>query len=65
MGPLRQQVQFRVFVYFFLDFCANFGKSYLELGVSHFGEPNFVGFLMSVVFYKNMKCTVSGIFKGE
>ena len=41
----------RVFVIYFLDFLANFGKSYLELGMSNFGEPNFVGFLM--------KCSIS------
>ena len=40
-------------------------NSYLKLGVSNFGEPNFVGFLINVVFDKNMKCTIYDIFKGE
>ena len=50
-GPLTREshasaTTIRVVFISFLDFCANFGKSYLELGVSNFGEPNFVGFLM-------------------
>ena len=31
---------------FFIDFVANLQKLYLELGVSKWGEPNFVGFIM-------------------
>ena len=36
----------RVFVIYFLDFCTNYRKSYLELEMSNFSESNFVGFLM-------------------
>ena len=50
----------------FLDLNACFKNSYLELGVSKWSEPNFVGFIMKcVVFDKNIKCTVSSIFLGE
>ena len=31
---------------FFIDFVANLQKLYLELGVSKWGEPNFVGFIL-------------------
>ena len=34
------------FLNYFTDLNACFKNSYLELGVSNFGEPNFVGFLM-------------------
>ena len=34
------------FVYSFVEFCANFGKSYIELEVSKLSEPNFIGCLM-------------------
>ena len=44
----RGEVDFS-FIYF-LDFVANFKNLYLKLGVSKWGDPNFVGFIM--------KCTI-------
>ena len=46
-GP---DLKFVFSLFVFLDFVANLQKSYLELGASKWGDPNFVGFLM--------KCTI-------
>ena len=46
----RPDLKFDFSLFVFLDFVANLQKSYLELGVSKWGDPNFVGFFM--------KCTI-------
>ena len=45
-GPRLSVCMIFDFLIYFIDLNACFKNSYLELGVSNLGEPNFVGFLM-------------------
>ena len=53
------------FLFIFTDLNTKFKNSYLELEMSKLSEPIFLDSLWSVVFDKNMKCTVSDIFLGK
>ena len=44
-GPGCQSVRYLIFWIYFIDLNACFKNSYLELGVSNFGERNFVTFI--------------------
>ena len=46
MGPGCQCVRDLIFLIYFTDLNACFKNSYLKLGVSTFGEPNFVSFIL-------------------
>ena len=45
-GPHLSVTVFVLIFLFFIDLNTNFKNSYLELGVSKWSEPNFVGFIM-------------------
>ena len=46
VGPICQSVCSLIFLIYFIDLNTCFKNSYLKLGVSNFGEPNFFGFFM-------------------
>jgi hypothetical protein len=45
-GPRLSVCVMLIFWFVFQDLNACFKNSYLKLGVSNFGEPNFIGFLI-------------------
>ena len=44
--------KFDLLYLFYIDFVANLQKLYLELGVSKWGESNFVGFILKCLEYE-------------